>query len=92
MGEEGRAKIGQMGLPALEPGKIVRIPLAGLHEFLVANGLEIVGKLVAPGDPHRLVVELAPMGPSTAAAASAQDDGGDSSGCGPQNDRMRFSE
>ena len=51
------------GLPALEPGKIVRIPLADLHEFLVANGLEIVGRLDA--NQGRLVVELAPVGDGT---------------------------
>lgn len=71
MGWEGRAKVGQTaGLPALEPGKIVRIPLADLHEFLVANGLEIVGKLVAPGDQRRLVVELAPVASNKRAGAS----------------------
>lgn len=59
MGDEGRAKVGQMGLPEFEPGVIVRVPLADLHEFLEANGLRIVGRLSGP-DAKRLVVELAP--------------------------------
>lgn len=67
MGEEGRAKVGQAGgqggLPALEPGKIVRIPLTDLHEFLVRHGVEIVGRLSGP-DAQRLVVELAPVASS----------------------------
>ena len=63
MGEEGRAKVGQMGLPALEPGQIVRIPLADLHEFLERHGVEIVGRLSGP-DAQRLVVKLAPVASS----------------------------
>ncbi len=91
MGTDKRMAGGSDELPAFEPGVMVRISLADLHEFLQVNGLEIVGRLAGP-DAKRLVVELAPVGPSTPAPASAQDDGGDSSGCGPQNDRMRFSE
>ena len=67
MGEEGRANVGQTGghggPPVLEPGKIVRIPLADLHEFLEQHGLEIVGRLSGP-DAQRLVVELAPVASS----------------------------
>lgn len=65
MGKEGRANVGQTGghggPPVLEAGKIVKVPLAELHDFLERNGLEIVGRLSGP-EARRLVVELAPVG------------------------------
>lgn len=60
----------ESGLPVFEPGKIVRIPLGELHEFLVTNGLEIVGRLSGP-ESQRLVVELAPVSASRIRAGAS---------------------
>lgn len=59
------------GLPAFVPGRIVRIPLGDLHEFLEREGLVIVGQLAAP--QHRLVVELAPVRTADAAISGSLD-------------------